>query len=159
MLLLAGCSGLFPSPTPSPTQRPSPTATPIPSPIPSPTPEPLEEFPLPVVTGQTGFRVEITAAEVGAHLALGTILVPCEVTVVIGSLVSPTGSTECLDGLQIPTALAADPQALALLPPGLVSPATNVLRFGPADPFGGPRARRHYYPVRGSAIGLPQSWT
>jgi len=158
LLLLAGCSGLFPSPPPSPTHRPSPTATPIPSPIPSPIPEPLAEFPLPVVTGQTGFRVEITAAEVSAHLALGTILVPCEVTVVIGSVVTPAG-TECVEGLQIPTALAEDPQALALLPPGLVSPATKVLRIGPADPFGGPRARRHYYPVRGSAIGLPQSWT
>ena len=159
LLLLAGCSGLFPNPTPSPTHRPPPAARPTPSPVPSPTPEAPAKFPLPVVTGQTGFRSTITTAEVSAHLALGTILVPCEVSVVIGSVVRPAGSTECLAGLRIPAALAGDPQALALLPPGLVSPATKVLRIGPADPFGGPGARRHYYPVRGSAIGLPESWT
>ena len=157
-LLLAGCSGLMPSPTPSATPRPPATPTQTPSPVPSPSDAPTGEFPLPVVTGQSGFRSEISLVEVARHLGDGTILVPCDVTVEIGAFVADPGD-DCIHALQIANALAAEPQALALLPPGLVSPATKVLRIGPADPFGGPLARRHFYPVRGRAIGLPHAWT
>jgi capsule synthesis protein PGA_cap len=161
--LLVGCASpsrsLVPSPSASPTPQPSPTATPIP-PV---------SFPLAVVTGITNLKATITLDELGTLASSGQLVVPCGATVDRPKL---TATAPCVAANQIAAELPADQELVALLPPGLVEPATKVLSiagegpfglFGP-DLFGDPEARALPYPVIGSAPAdgpgaLDPAWT
>jgi len=163
--LLVGCASPSPSPvpTPIPTLQPSPTATP------SPTASPPAIFPLAVVTGITNPKASITVAELGTLAGGGHLVVPCGVTVTQPTL---TATAPCVAADQIAAALRTQQTVVALLPPGLVEPATKVLSiagngpfglFGP-DLFGDPEARALPYPVMGSAPAdgpgaLDPAWT
>ena len=159
--LLVGCAGPSPTPSPSlsPTPEPTPTATPIPD----------VAFPLAVVTGITSLKATISLDELGMLASDGQLVMPCGVT-----LIQPNLSTTapCVAADQIVADLKADQAHVALLPPGLVEPATKVLSiagegpfglFGP-DLFGDPESRALPYPVMGSAPGdgpgaLDPAWT
>lgn len=93
---------------------------------------------------------------------------PCGVQVDEPTL---TATSPCVAADEIVTALEASQTSVALLPPGLVEPATKVLRiagdgpfglFGP-DLFGDPEARAMRYPVLGSETSddpeLEPAWT
>ena len=163
--LLVGCA------SPSPSLVPSPTATPTlqPSPTPTATPIPPVTFPLAVVTGITNLKATITLDELGTLASGGQLVVPCGVTVNQPDL---TATAPCIAADQIAADLRADQNVVALLPPGLVEPATKVLSiagdgpfglFGP-DLFGDPEARALPYPVIGSAPAdgpgaLDPAWT
>jgi hypothetical protein len=79
-------------------------------------------------------------------------------------------STACMPAVRIPAAIEADQDLIALLPPGLVEPATKVLPiagdgpyglFGP-DLFGDAASRALPYPITGiatSATALDPAWT
>lgn len=149
--LLAGCA--TPSPTPSPSS--TPTSVPTTTVAPSPTASPPAMFPLAVVTGLTNLKSVIALDELVALASDGQLVVPCGVQVTQPTL---TGSPPCLWADQIAEAIGADQELVALLPPGLVEPATKVLPiagdgpfglFGP-DLFGDPEARALPYPVIGS---------
>ena len=137
---------------------PASTATaPSPTVAPSPTPIPAVEVPLAVVTGITSLKANITVDELTALADAGQLLMPCGVTVTEPAL---TPSEACVAADEIATALEAEQTRVALLPPGLVEPATKVLSiagdgpfglFGP-DLFGGPESRAATYPVRGLAL-------
>lgn len=149
-LAIPGCAA--PSPSPSPTPTPSPT--PEPTPTPSPTPIPAVELPLAVVTGYTNLKARITQEELRSAADL---LLPCELeSTSFGTSPQPA---VCVPAGQIVDRLRAEPTAIALLPPGLVEPATKVLPVDGADLFGGPKARGLPYPITGTAIGLPTDWT
>lgn len=158
-LALSACS-TAPSRTPVPTvannATPSPEATPPPTPAPTPAPTPQPEigFPLAVVTGYTNLKATISLAELGDLLRL---IVPCELTST--SLHPVPNDGNCLPARHIVRRLERRPETIALLPPGLVEPATKVLPVDGTDLFGGPQARRRDYPVTGRAIGLPRTWT
>lgn len=165
MTLLVGCA------TPSPSASPSlsPTATPLPTPSPSPTPLPPVSLPLAVVTGITNAKANITLDELATLASGGQLVVPCGVTVTEPKL-APTAP--CVAADQIAAKVRAGQSVVALLPPGLVEPATKVLSiagsgpfglFGP-DLFGDPAARALPYPVIGSAPAdgpgaLDPAWT
>jgi poly-gamma-glutamate capsule biosynthesis protein CapA/YwtB (metallophosphatase superfamily) len=149
-LAVAACS----SPTPSPSPTASPNPTPEPTPTPSPTPQPVVEFPLAVVTGFTNLKASVTLEDLRA---LPDLLVPCELESI--SLDRSPSAGTCVPAKGIPARLREEPTAIALLPPGLVEPATKVLPVDGADLFGGPQARGRPYPVSGGAIGLPAEWT
>lgn len=165
VLLLVGCS----SETPSPSATPSPTASPTPTASPSPTPVPPVSFPLAVVTGLTNLKATVTIDELTTLATAGTLLTPCGVTVKQPAI-TPAG--DCVAADQIASRLRTDPRRVALLPPGLVEPATKVLPiagdgplglFGP-DLFGDPESRALPYPVTGSAPSegpgaLDPAWT
>ncbi len=161
--LLVGCTtpspSIMPSPSPSPTPEPTPTATPIP-PV---------SFPLAVVTGLTNLKATITVEELGTLASGGQLITPCGVRIDEPQL---TASAPCVSADEIAAQIAAQPELVALLPPGLVEPATKVLPFageGPyglfgPDLFGDPEARALPYPVKGSApaagLGaLDPTWT
>jgi poly-gamma-glutamate capsule biosynthesis protein CapA/YwtB (metallophosphatase superfamily) len=137
---------------------PASTATaPSPTVAPSPTPLPAVEVPLAVVTGITNLKANITVDELTTLAGAGQLVMPCGVTVT-DPVLTPTEA--CVAADQIVTALEAEQTRVALLPPGLVEPATKVLSiagdgpfglFGP-DLFGGPESRAATYPVRGSAL-------
>jgi hypothetical protein len=148
---LASCAS--PTPTISPSASPSPT----PAPTPSPTPEP-QPFPLAVVTGLTNPKSVTNLDELTKLAASGKLVVPCGVTVTQPTLSLPPS---CVSADRIVAAIAANQKVVALLPPGLVEPATKVLPiagdgpfglFGP-DLFGDPQARAEPYPVMGVATG------
>jgi capsule synthesis protein PGA_cap len=161
--LLVGCTtpspSLIPSPSPSPTPQPTPTATPIP-PV---------SFPLAVVTGLTNLKATITVDELRTLATAGQLILPCGVTI-DDPLLAP--GAPCVAADQIAAEIAAQQEAVALLPPGLVEPATKVLSFageapfglfGP-DLFGDPESRALPYPVTGTAPGaglgaLDPAWT
>jgi Bacterial capsule synthesis protein PGA_cap len=168
--LLAGC---LPGPTPQqsitglgPTALPSsPTATTAPSPTPEPTIPP--SFPLAVVTGLTNLKATITVDELTQLAAAGKLVAPCGIRVTAPSLAS---ATSCTAADQIAMVIGKDPSQVALLPPGLVEPATKVLPFagdGPyglfgPDLFGDPTSRALPYPVQATATGNPAidpAWT
>jgi Bacterial capsule synthesis protein PGA_cap len=173
--LLAACDSptASPSTVPLPTPAPSATASPAPSNGPSTEPSPgdtqgaVTSFPLAVVTGLTNLKAVITVEEIGTLAASGRLLVPCGVTV-DEPAITPAGP--CTPAEQMATAIAAKQKQIALLPPGLVQPATKVLPiagtgpfglFGP-DLFGDPESRALPYPVQGSATGDPgldPAWT
>jgi len=125
-------------------------------------------FPLAVVTGITNLKPAISLDELATLASNGQLVVPCGVQVTAPAL---TVAAPCLAADQIAATLEADQQRVALLPPGLVEPATKVLRiagdgpfglFGP-DLFGDPAARALDYPVTGSAMPddpqIDQTWT
>ncbi len=137
---------------------PTPTASPTPSPTPTATPVPPAAFPLAVVTGITNPRPNITLDELGTLAADGVLVVPCGVSITAPTLPS-TGS--CVAPDLIRARLQVQQDLVALLPPGLVEPATKVLPIsgtGPfglfgADLFGDPESRALPYPITGSAPG------
>ncbi|HEX2194822.1 MAG TPA: CapA family protein [Candidatus Limnocylindria bacterium] len=134
---------------------------------PSPTPTAPATFPLAVVTGLTNLKPSITLAELRQLAERGELVMPCGVQVERPAL-GPAGSCRPADA--IAPFLESRQQRVALLPPGLVEPATKVLRiagsgpfglFGP-DLFGDPRARARPYPVIGSPTPdaqLDPAWT
>jgi capsule synthesis protein PGA_cap len=168
---LAGCVNVNPSPPASSGITPTPassTATVAPSASSSPTaPEPVA-FPLAVVTGLTNLKANVTLDELASLASRGRLVVPCGVTVEQPTL---TASGRCVAGDRIAGELETHPKRVALLPPGLVEPATKVLSiagsgpfgmFGP-DLFGDPKARARHYPVIGSALAgdptIEPAWT
>ena len=156
-LLLSACViGESPSGS-SAASPPVPTATPAPTPSPSPTPVAPIDVPLAIVTGITNLKSAITLDELGALAENGELLMPCGVDVVEPALGT---SDACVAADSIASRLEAEQTRVALLPPGLVEPATRVLPiagdgpfglFGP-DLFGDPEARAADYPVVGSAL-------
>ncbi|MDH4335224.1 MAG: CapA family protein [Chloroflexota bacterium] len=150
-LVVAGCS-LAPTPTPTP-----PTPTAVPTASPSPTPVPPTAFPLAVVTGFTNLKAATTMAELEQMASAGTLVIPCGLQAAIGVRVSADSS--CTVATEIAAALRADSTRVALLPPGLVEPATKVLPVDGADLFGGPAARAAEYPAVGLTTVLPPGWT
>ncbi len=165
VLLLVGCANS----SPSPSVLPSPTATPTAQPTPTATPIPPLTFPLAVVTGLTNLKATITLEELGTLASGGQLEVPCGVTIDQPQL---TASAPCVAADQIGADLHTNQELVALLPPGLVEPATKVLAiagdgpyglFGP-DLFGDPEARALPYPIMASAPAegpgaLDPAWT
>ena len=167
--LVAACDN--PAPTPSegsatPTAAASPLASGPASPGPSPTIAAATTFPLAAVTGLTNLKSVVSVDELAA-LAKGSGLVAsCGVTIE-PSAITPTAA--CVAADQIAAAIRANRKLVALLPPGLVEPATKVLPiagggpyglFGP-DLFGDPAARAQQYPITGRATGevaLDPAW-
>jgi len=153
VVLVSGCAAT-PSTTPLPTPTPLPSPSPEPTPTPSPTPEPVVEFPLAVVTGYTNLVAEITLEELQA---MPNVIPPCGLP--LSDFEDFAALADCVPADEIVASLQLNPQAIALLPPGLVEPATKVLPVDGADLFGGPQARERAYPLLGHAVGLPEEWT
>lgn len=161
--LLFGCA------SPSPSLVPSPSPTPTPEPTPTATPTPPVSFPLAVVTGTTNLKATITLDELARLGTGGQLVVPCGVTVKQPNL---TATAPCVAADQIAADIRADQELVAILPPGLVEPATKVLSiagegpfglFGP-DLFGDPESRALPYPIIASAPAdgpgaLDPAWT
>ena len=171
--LLAGCFSVNPTPISSvgasPTSDPSgPSAAPS-SPGPTPTPPPVS-FPLAVVTGITNLKASITLGELTALGRQGRLVVPCGVQVTRPAF-GAGSRARCRAPDRIAAFLAGHQDRVAVLPPGLVEPATKVLRIagnGPfglfgRDLFGDAKARGLRYPVRGMATPdgppLDPGWT
>jgi len=167
--LVAGC--LNPGPTPSPTQAAvaptaAPTATPGANPRETITPNPLpSSFPLAVVTGMTNLKAATTVVELTSLAAKGQLVMPCGIEVTAPVLAA---AISCMNGIDIAATIEADQSVVALLPPGLVEPATKILPIdgtGPfglfgADIFGDPAARALPYPITARATdqSLPVEW-
>ncbi len=167
--VLAACD-TSPNPSPSggavtstnPPASDAPSVTPGESPAPHPTPTHVApaSFPLAVVTGLQTLKSVIKLDELTAFAGDGSLVVPCGVTVSEPAL-EVTG--DCLPADGIARAIQDDQDLVALLPPGLVEPATKVLPIdgdGPfglfgADLFGDPEARALPYPIVGAATGDP----
>lgn len=159
--LVAGCQNPGPTPTPAPTGVTStsvPSPTPTPTIAPSPTAATVAPFPLAVVTGLTNLKTVIALDELATLAGAGELVVPCGVEVTEPAL---TATAPCIAADLVVDALEADQKLIAVLPPGLVEPATKVLpiagdgpygKFGP-DLFGDPEARALPYPVTGRATG------
>ena len=122
----------------------------------TPTAAPSAAFPLAVVTGITNLKATVTVEELGRLAARDALVTPCGVQVTRPTLAA--GAT-CTEADEIPAVLEKSQRRIALLPPGLVEPATKVLviagkgpfgMFGP-DLFGDPQARAMDYPVVGAA--------
>jgi poly-gamma-glutamate capsule biosynthesis protein CapA/YwtB (metallophosphatase superfamily) len=107
-----------------------------------------------VVTGYTNLKESISLEELRASPAL---VLPCELESTSIDKLPTRGA--CVPAEEIAARIRAEPRTVALLPPGLVEPATKVLPVDGADLFGGPEARSRPYPVIGHAIGLPTAWT
>ena len=155
-----------PSATNVPTETTAPTATTTP-PIPSPTAAAGVEFPLVVVTGLTNRKANIPLADLAKLATGGKLVVPCGVEVLEPTL---DATAACVAADKIVGALTADQALIALLPPGLVEPATKVLPIagdGPyglfgADLFGDPESRALPYPVKGrvsDGVSIDAAWT
>ena len=154
-------SGGVATPT-TPTGSGAPSAGPgeSPTPLPSPTIAAPAAFPLAVVTGLETTKSVIKLGELAALASDGDLVVPCGVTVNEPAL---EVARECLAADAIAKAIQDDQDLVALLPPGLVEPATKVLPIqgdGPyglfgADLFGDPEARALPYPIVGVATGEP----
>src|SRR6185503_16183224 len=164
LTLLVGCA------TPSPSLVPSASASPSlePTAIPTPTVAPPASFPLAVVTGLTNLKSTITVDELLTLARRRQLVLPCGVTTIEPQIPS---IGPCVAADQIVAELRAEQELIALLPPGLVEPATKVLPiagdgpfglFGP-DLFGDPQARALPYPIIGSGLtdgpdALDPSW-
>jgi hypothetical protein len=167
--LFAGCVNPSPSPTQAPTagSTSGPSSAPTATLAPSPTAAAATTFPLAVVTGLTSLKANITVDDVSALAGDGRLVVPCLVEVTEPAL---TATAPCIAADQIVAALKTDQKLVALLPPGLVEPATKVLSitgagpyglFGP-DLFGDPESRALPYPIVGSTTSdatLDPAWT
>jgi hypothetical protein len=168
LALLAGCTP-GPTPTPASSQGVNPTgqATPAPTLEPSPTAAAPAAFPLAVVTGLQTLKAVVTVDELTTLAADGKLTMPCGVTIEQPALAA---GAECVPADGIAAAIQADQGLIALLPPGLVEPATKVLAiagdgpyglFGP-DLFGDTASRALPYPVTGvatSGTALDPLWT
>ncbi|WP_323097348.1 CapA family protein [Intrasporangium sp. YIM S08009] len=144
-----GRTPLTPTTGPGLPSAPEPPVTTGPGGVPA-------SFPLAVVTGLQNLKATVTLDELRSLAARGSLVVPCGVTV-SRPVMSPRGP--CTDAARIVDVVRAAPGRVALLPPGLVEPATKVLSiagpgpygmFGP-DLFGDKAARALRYPVSGSA--------
>jgi hypothetical protein len=122
-------------------------------------------FPLAVVTGLTNLKSVVALRELTILAASGKLVVPCGVRVTKPAIAA---KAPCRAATTIAGAISKDQDLVALLPPGLVEPATKVLPiagkgpfglFGP-DLFGDPKARALPYPVVGTATAgvLQPSW-
>jgi hypothetical protein len=166
--LLAACANPAPSPSVvgSPTE-PSPSSTPVPTSSPSPTPRSTVSFPLAVVTGLRNLTSTIGLDELADLADAHDLVVPCGVRIDQPAL---TADLPCIPADDIATWLTTHQRRVALLPPGLVEPATKVLPiagegpyglFGP-DLFGDPESRALPYPIVASAYAdspsLDPSW-
>ncbi len=174
VMLVAGCEsprpspsgGVSPTPAPSPTS-PASTAAPTSTTGPAPTGTAGGPFPLAVVTGLTNLKATIAIDDLATLAGSGKLVLPCGVTVNRPAL-KPTAP--CIAANQIAAAIGANQNLIALLPSGLVEPATKVMPiagdgpfglFGP-DLFGDPKARAVPYPVLGTASAgatLDPAWT
>lgn len=115
----------------------------------------------------TNLKSTITLKELQALAKAGQLIQPCGVQVTSPAL-APAATCAAAD--RIAASISAGQQRIALLPPGLVQPATKVLSiagngpfgmFGP-DLFGDPQARSLDYPILATAQGnatLEPSWT
>ena len=133
---------------------------------PSPTIVAPAEFPLAVVTGLQTTKSVIELDEITAIAAEGALVVPCGIAVAEPAL---TVTRACVAADDTASAIQDDQDLIALLPPGLVEPATKVLPiagdspyglFG-ADLFGDPEARALPYPIVGTATreaALDPAW-
>ena len=175
-----------PAASPSPEAVPSSAAssaatTPAAAASPGPSGPRVPPVPLAVVTGFSNYRVDsVTLADLASRLASGTLIVPCGAQAAIatalgapvaaGPAVTPPGvtpspmpaapSTSCVAGDAIPSRLPASSTAIAILPPGLVTPALRVVPIGAADLFGETPARTAAYPLSVPApAGWPATWT
>jgi len=117
---------------------------------------PPAAFPLAVVTGITNLKSTITLDELGSLASSDQLVFPCGITVTQPTLSAIGG---CVAPNRIVAHLQSEQTLVALLPPGLVEPATKVLPiagtgpyglFGP-DLFGDPESRVLPYPITGSA--------
>ncbi len=156
LLIVTACTSTQPTPSATLPSSPASATPPPPTATPSPTPVPDVEVPLAVVTGITNLKPAITVDELVTLANGGELLVPCGVDVVEPALGT---SDACVPAAEIATRLEAEQTRIALLPPGLVEPATRVLPiagdgpfglFGP-NLFGDPEARAADYPVLGTA--------
>ena len=123
------------------------------SPVSEPPAGPVD-FPLAVVTGYTNLEAGITLAALRAKRG---VIAPCDLDQ--STFEDFSRPPRCLPADEIADFVATHRKRIALLPPGLVEPGTKVLPLDGADLFGGPKARRHAYPLIGHAIGLPAAWT
>jgi hypothetical protein len=167
--VLAACDN--PKPTAAPASgapaTSGPTAPPGATLTPTPTAAAAGPFPLAVVTGLTNHKAVISLAELASLAKTGKLIVPCDVMITAPDL---SATAPCIGADQIPGAIEGNPKLTALLPPGLVEPATKVLPiagdgpfglFGP-DLFGGPSSRSLRYPILGAATNgrtLDPAWT
>jgi hypothetical protein len=115
----------------------------------------------------TNLKATITVQQLRGLAQRGELVVPCGVQVTQPEL---TSDAACVDADKIAASLTKRQQRIALLPPGLVEPATKVLSiagkgpfgmFGP-DLFGDPQARDMDYPILATAqpdAPLEPSWT
>jgi hypothetical protein len=167
---VAACSSPTPSPTPAgPTSTPS--AIPVaaasgqPSPSESSIPYPAS-FPLAVVTGLTNLKAWTSLDDLTQLASTGTLVPPCGIEVVQPAL---TITAACLPADQIAAAISEDQHLVALLPAGLVQPATKTLPIGGdgpfgiggADLFGDPADRNQPYPIVGRSTdqaAVPAAW-
>jgi poly-gamma-glutamate capsule biosynthesis protein CapA/YwtB (metallophosphatase superfamily) len=162
------------APTPGPTSgsavtSPAPSTTAVastqPSPVASGVPYPAS-FPLAVVTGLTNLKAWTSLADLATLAATGALVPPCGIAVTQPSW---TITAPCLPADQIAAAISKDQHIVALLPPGLVEPATKTLPIGGdgpfgiggADLFGDPADRNQPYPIIGRTTDpatVPASW-
>ncbi len=170
-VLLAACSDNHPSTVPSGgpgvTLAPGATPTaPVPTELPEASPGPIPaSFPLAVVTGMENNKTVVTLDELIELAGAGKLTMPCDIT--SPQLTNVAGT--CVEADEIAGAIANKPDTIALLPVGLVEPATKVLAFkgdGPfglfgPDLFGGPDQRALPYPLTGTATanaGFSSLW-
>jgi poly-gamma-glutamate capsule biosynthesis protein CapA/YwtB (metallophosphatase superfamily) len=170
-IALAACETVPPPPgptagavQPTPVASETDSATPSGEPTsqPSSTPVPATgPFPLAVVTGLTNLKASTTIGEIADLAAAGALQMPCGVTITApGRLVGGPGP-DCLPADAIADAIRTDQTLVALLPPGLVEPATKVLPIGGdgpfglggADLFGSAESRGQDYPIIGEPSG------
>ncbi len=122
---------------------------------------PGSSVPLAVVTGFSNYRVDsVTPADLATRLASGTLIVPCGAEAAIATALQAVPSAACVPGDAIPARLPASSTGLALLPPGLITPALRVVPIGTADLFGETPARTAPYPLTiPTPAGWPATWT
>lgn len=169
LALLAGCGLMNPSQPASSDGTPV-SGAPAPSdaaPSAAPTePQPMT-FPLAIVTGITNLKPVISLGELRRLARRGGLVVPCGVDIQRPNLRS---GDACVNADEIAPLIEADQVRVALLPPGLVEPATKVLSlrgdgpfgyFGP-DLFGDSESRALDYPITGVATpgadGFDPAW-
>ena len=164
--VIAMLGGCMDGPTALPTEAVAPTAPaspdssagptdPPPTSAPPPTTGAPLTFPLAVVTGLRNLNSTVSLDELATLAEAGTLIAPCDVQVDEPALQL---TAPCVPARDVAATLQARPRTFALLPPGLVEPATKVLPIvgdGPfglfgADLFGDPEARALPYPVTGS---------
>lgn len=154
LLVTASCTSSAPSGSEAPSVSapavtvPASTLPGTPASSPSIGPSGPVQMPMAVITGFTALRESITAAEVDAGLADGSILQSCEV--------GP--DTACRPAAELADAVAAAPDTLAMLPASLVEPKVKVLPVDGADPFGNAAARSAPYPYVATLDALPDGW-
>ena len=129
LVVVAACSDNGPTSAPSNgAATPPPGATPTAPPptiLPSPTSPIPASFPLAVVTGLTNNKTVITMDDLSAVDEAATWLVPCGIVPVE----LPNASQQCVPGEQIVGMIEAKPTSIAVVPVGMVEPATKVLAF------------------------------